>query len=64
MSDPFCVILVLAAIIGVVSGFTDKRPSFWRGIGEALLAKVNAVGTHTSFSTTTTPGSASAHESR
>jgi hypothetical protein len=39
MSDLFCVILVLAAIVGFVRGFTDKRPSFWRGFGEGLAGK-------------------------
>lgn len=39
MSDLFSVIVVVAAIVGFIRGFTDKRPSFWRGFGEGLAGK-------------------------
>jgi hypothetical protein len=32
-------IFILAIIIGLIKGFTDNKPSFWRGFGEGLASR-------------------------
>lgn len=55
MSDLVSVIVVVAAIVGFIRGFTDKRPSFWRGFGEGLAGKGECHADTYLFSMTTTP---------
>jgi hypothetical protein len=38
-------LLILAIVVGIIRGLTDKRPSFWRGFGEGLAGKGEFRGT-------------------